>query len=413
MIPTRPDPPFSLHDADTVASAAALAQHYAALSDYYTRTRYYDLAYPGFHDIDHQPLEALLSGQLLNNVGDAYDEGHGRDHSKVQERAVVDYLADLFRAPATRWGYVTTGSSEGTEHALYDARLAYPGQDPVVFASCAAHYSVVKAADRQRLTLVQICTDSGGRMDIADLRTQLALFRHRPAVIVATVGTTMTEAYDDVAAIANVCDRLALHRRRIHVDAALSGIPLALLPDHDRPPFDFHAGASSIVVSGHKFPSTLTPCAVLIYAEAPATARTPRVPYTGTMDTTITGSRSGHTPLLLWSSLASHGIAGHRQRAEKARELAAETLEKLRCAGWPAERGPHAFTVVLDQPPPRVLAKWVLAPDGTRAHIILKPNTEPGVIDEFIDDLTRPENLLVDVPRPRPPAGHNAAEVAA
>jgi histidine decarboxylase len=384
--PSTPPPrPLGRHPVEP----ALLHQHVGTLTAQLAGTRYHNLAYPGFTDITHDLLGPLLTGHLLNNVGDPYDDGHGGDHTKAHERAVVNYLATLLHAPRTRWGYVTTGSSEGTDHALYDARLAFPDQDPVVFASCAAHYSVAKAAHRQRLTLVHVRTDTTGRMDIGDLRTLLRQFRHRPAVIVATVGTTMTEAHDDVAAIAELCDSLAITRRRIHVDAALAGLPLALLPDHDRPAFDFSAGATSIVVSGHKFLSTLTPCAVLVYAEPPVTARAPRVPYTGSADTTITGSRSGHTVLLTYFSIASQGTIGHRRRADKAREIAAYAHETLRRAGVAAERGPHAFTVVFPQPSKTVLDKWVLAPDGTRAHIICKPDTALAAIDELADDLTR------------------------
>ncbi|UQU67413.1 pyridoxal-dependent decarboxylase [Couchioplanes caeruleus] len=391
-------PPTSLHAVGTVPTGLR-ERHFTDLTAHLEAIRFHNLAYPGFSDITHQALAPLLTGQLLNNVGDPYDTGHGHDHTKAHERAVIDYLADLFGAPAARWGYVTSGSSEGTDHALWDARLAFPGQEPVVFASTAAHYSVAKGCDRHRLTLIHVRTDAGGRMDVTDLRALLAQFRHRPVVVVATVGTTMAEAYDDVAAIANACDDLAIVRRRIHVDAALAGLPLALLPDHDRPAFDFTCGATSIVTSGHKFLSTLTPCAVLIYADAPVLARTPHVPYTGTADTTIGGSRSGHTPLLLWSSL-SHGTQVHRQRAERSRELAAHTLDRLRTAGWPASRGPHAMTVVIGQPPAEVCAKWVLAPDGTRAHIICKPDTDPAAIDELVHDLTRPVGTVVPHSRP-------------
>jgi histidine decarboxylase len=403
---------WSLHHA--VASAAR-DDHYALLLRQLASTRYHNLAYPGFTDITHDALAPLLTGQLLNNIGDPYDGGHGRDHTKGCERAVIDHLADLFGGPRTRWGYVTTGSSEATDHALWDARLAFTGHDPVVFTSCAAHYSVAKAADRHRLTLVQTRTDPGGRIDLADLRGLLEQFRHRPAIIVATIGTTMTEAYDDVAAIANLCDDLAITRRRIHVDAALAGVPLALLPGHERPAFDFTAGATSIAVSGHKFLSTLTPCAVLIYAEPPTLARMPHVPYTGAADTTVTGSRSGHTPLLLWSSL-SHGNDTHRRRAERARDLAAYTHDRLRTAGWPAARGSHAFTVVLDQPPPPVTDTWVLAPDGRRAHIICKPDTDPAAIDDLVADLTRPKPATVTPRprrRPRPSADRTPDEVPA
>ncbi|MCM4082225.1 pyridoxal-dependent decarboxylase [Paractinoplanes hotanensis] len=391
-------PPFALGDA--TADPAVREQHFADLAQQLAAARFHNLAYPGFTDITHPALGALLTGQLLNNVGDPYDGGHGHDHTKTYERDVINHLADLFGAPASRWGYVTSGSSEGTDHALWDARLAFPGQEPVVLASTAAHYSVAKACNRHRLTLIHVRTDPGGRMDIGDLRTVLGQFRHRPVVIVATVGTTMTEAYDDVADIATVCDDLAIVRRRIHVDAALSALPLALLPAHERPAFDFSCGATSIVNSGHKFLSTLTPCAVLIYAEPPVLARTPHVPYTGTADTTIGGSRNGHNPLRLWSAL-SHGLDVHRGRAERSRDLAAYTHDRLLAAGWPASRGPHAMTVVIAQPPARVCAKWVLAPDGTRAHIICKPDTDPAAIDEFVHDLTHPTTVPAT---PRQPA---------
>jgi histidine decarboxylase len=219
----------------------------------------------------------------------------------------------------------------------------------------------------------------------------------------------MTEAVDDVAAIALACDELAVTRRRIHVDAAMSGIPLALLPDQARPSFDFTAGATSMVISGHKFLSTLMPCGVLIYAEPPATS-TARVAYTGSADTTITGSRSGHTPLLLWWTLNTLGPQGLRRRAEAARKLATYTHRKLQKMGWSTGLNPHAFTVTLDQPPPPVLAKWVLASDGQTAHVVCMPGITRDQIDEFLTDLaaSRPipaqrRRRLMSVPAAAPP----------
>jgi hypothetical protein len=96
----------------------------------------------------------------------------------------------------------------------------------------------------------------------------------------------MTEAVDDVARIVAVCDRQAVTRRRIHVDAALSGIPLSLLPEPLRPSFDFASGATSMVVSGHKFLSTLMSCGILIYARSPYAPVGGRVTYIGCTDTT-------------------------------------------------------------------------------------------------------------------------------
>jgi histidine decarboxylase len=346
--------------------------------------RQFDIGFPGATDLTFPHLGEWLTGQLLNNIGDPYDPGHGRNHTKNLEQQVGHIVADLLRAPASRWGYVTTGTTEGTLHALDEAWQRYP--DCVVYTSAAAHYSVAKAAHLLKLPLVLVRTDDTGRMDTTDLQNELALRRDQAAMIVATAGTTMTEAVDDVAAITAVCDRLDIRRRRIHVDAALSGLPLALLPDAERPPFDFTAGATSMVISGHKFLSTLMPCGVLVYAQPPYAAGG-YVAYTGSADTTITGSRSGHTPLLLWWVLTTLGRDGLRRRAEQSRALAAYTYSRLREIGWPAWRNPHAFTVTLASPPAVVRAKWVLADDGQIAHIVCMPGVTRTQIDDFIADL--------------------------
>jgi len=376
--------------------------------------RRYDIGFPGATDLTFPYLAEILTGQLLNNVGDPWDLGHGRNHTKTIEQRVITTIADMLRAPQSRWGYVTTGSTEGTLHALDEAWRRYP--DLVVYTSTAAHYSVAKCARLLKLPLVMVRVNSTGQMDVADLQGELARRRDRPAMIVATAGTTMTEAVDDVAAITSACDQLAVTRRRIHVDAALSGIPLALLPERSRPSFDFAAGATSMVISGHKFLSTLMPCGVLVYAESPYHPLGGRVSITGSADTTIIGSRSGHTPLLLWWALTTLGPEGLRQRAQASRELAAYAHREIRDIRWPTQLNPHAFTVTLDHPPPAVLTKWVLGTDGQTAHIVCMPGITGEQIDEFVSDLvaSRPIPLcrrrLVPVQTATSPDGQDRSQ---
>lgn len=342
------------------------------------------LAFPGGTDVTYPELAEALSSHQINNVGDSYDDGHGRNHTKAYEREVIDWFATLFGAGKKAWGYVTPGATEGTIHALDEAATAYPNL--VVYASQDAHYSVAKAARLVRATLVQVYTDRHGRMSLDHLREQLLLRRDRPAAIVATVGTTEREAVDDVAGIAGLCDDLNITRRRLHVDAALAGIPRVLLPPDQRSEFGFTAGATSMVVSGHKFLSTLMPCGVLVYPHRPQPAADAEVAYIGSTDTTISGSRSGHTPLLLHWSL-SLGIDHHRRRAEDARELAAYTYERLQQLGWPSIWQMPAFTINLAQPP-RLRQPWVLGGDRRGGRIICMPGIQRDWIDEFLDDLT-------------------------
>lgn len=131
----------------------------------------HNIGFPGATDLSYPELGPLLTRQLLNNIGDPHDPGHGANHTKRFELEVVDLIADWFHAPPTRWGYVTGGSSEGTEHALDEAWQTYP--DIVVYGSAASHYSLAKAARRQKLTLVQVGTHPDGSLNLADLEDEL------------------------------------------------------------------------------------------------------------------------------------------------------------------------------------------------------------------------------------------------
>jgi histidine decarboxylase len=363
----------------------AIRGEVAALTSRLEAARRFNIGFPGATDMDFTALGALLGGQLLNNVGDPMVDGLGVNHTKALERAVVNAVADLFRAPLEdRWGYVTTGGSEGNLYALRQAASLHPGG--MIYVSDHAHPSVVKAAQLIGLPYVRIRTARHGLLDYDDLRCQIDRRRDRPVVVVATAGTTMWEAVDDLHPIRDTLDELAVDRRFVHLDGALSGLPLALMDAQDRPGFDFADGADSISVSGHKFLGVPTPCGVVVTRHHPRGSAIGSG-YVGSPDTTISGSRSGHTPLMLWYALATLGLDGLRARAEAARALAGYTHTRLVRMGWDAFRHPHAFTVVLKSPPPPVLARWVLVSVGEFSHLITMPGVTQEQIDEFLTDL--------------------------
>ncbi|MFD0584795.1 pyridoxal-dependent decarboxylase [Dactylosporangium darangshiense] len=317
-----------------------------------------NLGFPDATDLDVAAL-LPLAGTLLNNVGAPFGPvGPYRNHTKAFELHVVQQLADLFHAPLDdRWGYMPAGGTEGTHCALWLARTRFP--DAVVVCSTAAHYSVARIADMLRMPLLTVPTDD--RDEISYDQLTMLLRRHRrrsrrntPVVVVASIGTTMTEAIDDVAKIHTALDAAAVpaELRWVHADAALAGIPLGLLDRADRPAFDFADGSTSIVVSGHKFLGVPTPCAVLIVRDsarpghhsaspsAPDTVHGRHIDYTGSLDTTVAGSRSGHAALMAWWALQTWGLDGLRHRARQARELAAATTARLHDIDWPAWRHP-------------------------------------------------------------------------
>jgi histidine decarboxylase len=363
------------------------------------------IGFPAATDfVDFTLLTHLLGGQLLNNVGDPWQDGIYPNHTKDMERDVVAILADLLRAPADdRWGYVTTGATEGNLYALYLARQLHP--DAIVYHSSAAHYSLPKAVHLLGMQSVVVRADDSGEIDYSDLADQARRHRDRPAVIVANVGTTMTEAVDDVHRISTVLDACGIQNRYIHADAALAGIPLALLDPAARPGFDFADGADSVIVSGHKFVGVPFACGVVVVRRSLRSAAAERnVAYIGGHDATITGSRNGHAPVLLWYALDRHGTDGLRRRAEAARELAAYTQTQLARLGWESFRNPYAMTVALKTPPAAVTDHWALPSEEGWSHIVCMPGLRRSQIDRFIQELgdaLRPPDTgtVLDLPR--------------
>ena len=358
-----------------------------ALQQRLRTAQYHNLGFPGATDIDHGPIDPGWWNLLLNNVGDPEIDGLGGNHTKGFERAVVRFVADVLRAPDGCWGYITSGASEGTLYALFLARRRFP--TGIVYHSIAAHPSVAKAATIVGLDTVVVRAQAGGEIDYQDLATMVGQRRDRPAIVVATAGTTFTEAVDDLRQIRAVLDSLALTRRYVHVDAALAGIPLGLLSPNTRPGFDLEDGADSIVLSGHKFLGAPMPCGVLVTRTRPDPAADQRpAGYTGSPDTTLLGSRNGHTALILAHTIHTLGRDGLQARALQARTVADYAVARLSRIRWLAWRHPHAFTVVIRQPPLQVRQRWVLVSDGAdNAHIVCMPGITTGQIDEFVADL--------------------------
>ncbi len=345
-----------------------------------------NIGFPATSDFDYSALAPFFARYMLNNLGDPYSDGAYPMHTKPMEREVVDMVADLFGAPsADRWGYVAGGATEGTEYALHLAATLH--SDAVVYHSAAAHHSVTNVIQRLGLTSIPVRTDALGEIDYDDLADQINLRRNCSAIVVANIGTAVTEAVDDVSRIAEVLDRCAVRRRWIHGDAALSGIPLALLDPDDRPSIDFPAGIDSVVTSGHKFLGAPVPCAVVVVRNSHRLAHARAITYTGSPDTTVGNSRSGLAAMVLWYAIRSHGIEGLRARARKSRQLAAAAHDALREIGWPAHRHKHAMTVSFPTPPAAVAEKWVLATHGATSLIVCMPGVTAEQVDEFVADL--------------------------
>ena len=347
------------------------------------------LGFPRARDIDYSPLVELHTG-LINNNGDPGTAGRWPAHTHDVERSVVATVSSLFGAtPASRWGYVSGGgTTEGVLHGMWLGRERFPTAH--LYHSRAAHYCVAKAARLLGMTASIVRTDDGGAMDLDALAAAVHAHRDRPALMVATLGTTMTEALDDITGIHAVLNAARIPDRHIVVDAALSGLALAADggPTAELLSPETTIGADSVAMSTHK--SLGTPhVGGLVLARREHVARIARpVDYVDSLDTTIGGSRSGHTAVEVAHALTHIGSAQQfRARTDWTRRLAAHAVGRLRAIGRPAWRHDHAWTVVLDPPPADIAARWAIPVSNGAAHIVCAPGVDHALIDAFITDL--------------------------
>lgn len=345
------------------------------------RSKYY-IGYPAATDFDYTELYPLLK-YGLNNVGDPMIDNHVDMHTKQYEREVLHFFADLFYAPQHNWwGYVTNGGSEGNLYGLYLARELYP--QGMVFYSEATHYSIQKNIQLLGMNSIVIRSQENGEMDYDDLTETIQMHRHQPIIILANIGTTMTEAKDDIPTIKNILKKFAIKNHYIHADAALAGTYLALM---DQGHFDFRYGADSVAISGHKFIGSPIPSGVVIVKKNYKERVGRPISYIGSLDTTITGSRNAITPIFIWYAIQKLGKEGLLNRAKKGMEIAAYAVKALQNIGINAWRNPYSLTVVFNRPSDELCAKWQLASENEWSHLICMPGITQNHIDRFIADL--------------------------
>jgi histidine decarboxylase len=374
------------HDADS--DTADLHRLFAELHSQQPRI----LGFPGNLDWDLSRQLGPGLGVLLNNVGDPDSGDHSNIHVKAYERAVIDFFAETAGARADDvYGYITAGGSESVLYGLAIARQALP--HAAVYASDQAHDCVARAAELLRMRRVVLRSHPDGTTDSDHLRHAV---RHERAaadlaggpgaIVVATVGTTMQGAVDDVPRLRHCA--AAAGQVYVHVDAASGGLVAAHAPS--RPAWDFTAGADSLSISGHKILGSPLACGVVL-SRRRLTWHTPDAEYTGAVNHTLGCSRSGLAALALWARLRSLGHEGVRGLVHRCLDVAQYATERLEEAGARPQRFPDSLTVTFDRPSPAVVRRYHLAPEGMRAHIVCVGHVTRQAVDALCRDITAPD----------------------
>ena len=186
-------------------------------------------------------------GAVLNTTGATYEVA---PVFTLMESAVLVELGRLAgyvdrsaagpptRPPALPPGLFCAGGSMGTLLALQLARHRHQpdiatagsnGDRLVLFVSASGHYAAAKSAALLGIGsdgVVEVATDGQGRMIPEALTGAIAETRRAggvPFAVIGTAGTTVTAAFDDLDALADICQREDLW---LHVDACYGGSAL-------------------------------------------------------------------------------------------------------------------------------------------------------------------------------------------
>ena len=325
-------------------------------------------------------------------MGDPFVESNYHLNTHEFEREVLAEFMDLTAAPrAASWGYVTNGGTEGNLYGLFLARETQP--EGIVYYSEDTHYSVNKILRCLHLRNIMIKSRPDGSMDLDDLRETIRIHRDVPPIIFANIGTTMTGAIDDLAGIHTILRDLAITRFYIHADAALHGM---ILPWVDRPQaWNFSAGIDSIAISGHKFIGVPFPCGIALAKKANVDRIARGIDYIGSLDTTLSGSRSGLAALFLWYAMRSIGREGFRERVSDCLAVADYAIDRLESVGRNPWRHENSPIVVFDRPPAEITQRWQIAIHDQIGHVITMPHVTREHIDRLTADLAAVQPLEV------------------
>ena len=216
-------------------------------------------------------------GSITNQAMAIYDMG---PWATAAEWAMVDHLGRQIGFPAGQFcGLVTHGGSLANLTALLTARnvtlrdswkkgTINNGHQPVLLAHSDAHYSVARSAGILGLgtnQVLRVGLDKQRRMDpqrLTDMLRDLRTHNREVAGVVACACSTPVGAFDDLNALADICERYGVW---MHVDAAHGGS--ACLSARYRHLVSGLHRADSVVWDAHKMLFVPALCGFVFYRD--------------------------------------------------------------------------------------------------------------------------------------------------
>ncbi|KAL0330189.1 UNVERIFIED_CONTAM: Serine decarboxylase [Sesamum radiatum] len=144
------------------------------------------------------------------------------------------------------------------------------------------------------------------------------------------------------------------------------------------------------------------PCGVLLTRKRYIDMLSRSIEYIATVDTTIAGSRNGHSPIFLWYVLNIKGRKGLEEDVEKCLINARYLRDRLKKAGISSMLNDMSITVVFERPPgQRVHSPLATTVSRKLAHVVVMPHVTVEMLDCFLYDLVQKRNIWYGKLQPR------------
>lgn len=278
------------------------------------------------------------------------------------ENEAIKWLIELTGLPKGAFGVFTSGGTAANLSAMVTAREYWRRQHDlrdkkgIILTSTGAHSSIKAMAKVIDVDVQQV--DAEDRLTAALLEEWIsglnAEQKERVFAVVATGGTTNAGIIDDLAGIAEVCQKEGFW---FHVDAAYGGG--ALVADSVRHLFQGIEQADSVTIDPHKWLFSPYDCGAILYKD-PSLAKEAHEQEGSYLEIIKDPGAHGFNPadyqiqltrrlrgLPLWFSLATHGTDKYRWAVERGITLANIAGELIQKRDYLELVRPASLSIVL------------------------------------------------------------------
>ena len=318
---------------------------------------------------------------------------------RVERDIALKILAPWGGNEENTWAYITSGGTEGNIAGIQFALKQL--HKPILIYSTEVHYSIQKAIEHKQSlfsSILQIPTLHNGQLDYKQIPQAIRYVigqdtpqRDIPQILlVATLGTTMKGACDDITNILSTLYSIGLTRDRIfvHLDAAFHGGFWHL--DEQNPNYQMGVDFNSIAISGYKWYGADICGLFAIHQHEGSTYYDEGFrEYVQVHDIAVTSIRNGMNAI---SWMIRYLQFDWKQEYDVCQKNLKNIVSRFKLLDIETFVNPASLIVCIPKLPEDIIVKYCLACHsdvhlGHMCHIVVCPHVTEEIIDEFFDDL--------------------------